>query len=116
MQDTNLFIICSVSSSVAEPDPDLWDPYLFGRSGSGSISQKYGSGSFNHQAKIVKKTLIFCDFCMTFYHLFTLMRIRILFFTLMRIRFQFSTLMRMRIPIQLPKNDAETDPQDWSAD
>jgi hypothetical protein len=35
--------------------------------GSGSIWQR--SGSLDHQAKIVKKTLIptFCDFCMIFY-------------------------------------------------
>ncbi len=31
---------------------------FFGPSGSGSISQTYGSGSFYHQAKIVNKTLI----------------------------------------------------------
>ncbi len=39
-------------------------------SGSGSISQRYGSGSFYNQAKIVRKTLIpmlFCDFFMAFY-------------------------------------------------
>ncbi len=55
-------------SSVADPDP--LDPYVFGPSGSGSISQRYGSkfGSFYHQAKIVRKTLIptvlflLCDF------------------------------------------------------
>jgi hypothetical protein len=50
--------------SVADPDPhmDSSDPYVFGPSGSGfgSISQRYrsGSGSFYHQAKIVRKTLI----------------------------------------------------------
>ncbi len=42
------------------------DPYVFGPpgSGSGSSSQRYGSGSFYYQAKIVRKTLIllFCDF------------------------------------------------------
>jgi hypothetical protein len=45
-------------SSVADPDPS--DPYVFGPPGSGSISQRYGSGSrsFYHQAKIVRKTLI----------------------------------------------------------
>jgi hypothetical protein len=44
--------------SVADPNPS--DPYVFGPPGSGSISQKYGSGSgsFYHQAKIVRKTLI----------------------------------------------------------
>ncbi len=38
--------------------------------GTGSISQRYGSGSFYHQAIIVmRKTLIptFCDFFLTFY-------------------------------------------------
>ncbi len=41
--------------SVADPVPD---PYVFGTSGYWSVSQKYGSGSFYHQAKIVRKTLI----------------------------------------------------------
>ncbi len=41
-------------SSVADPDQE--DPYVFGPSGSGSISQR--SGSFYHQSKIVRKTLI----------------------------------------------------------
>jgi hypothetical protein len=49
-------------ASVADPDPNPDDPYVFRppRSGSGSISQRYGSrsGSFYHQAKIVRKTLI----------------------------------------------------------
>ncbi len=46
--------------SVADPDPNPNppDPYVFGPSGSGSISQRYGSGSFYHHAKIVRKTLI----------------------------------------------------------
>jgi hypothetical protein len=37
--------------------------------GSGSISQRYGTGAFYHQAKIVRKTwiLLFCDFFWTFY-------------------------------------------------
>jgi hypothetical protein len=51
---------CLLKSSVADPDPS--DPYFFGPSGSGSVSQRYGarygSGSFYHQAKIVRKTLI----------------------------------------------------------
>jgi hypothetical protein len=38
------------------------DPHVFGPpgsgSGSGSINQRYGSGSFYHQAIIVRKTLI----------------------------------------------------------
>jgi hypothetical protein len=41
----------SKKTSVADPD-------VFGPPGSGSISQRYGSGSFYHQAKIVRKTLI----------------------------------------------------------
>ncbi len=41
--------------SVADPDP-----YVFGPPGSGSVSQRHGSGSgsFCHQAKIVRKNLI----------------------------------------------------------
>jgi hypothetical protein len=41
---------------VAEPK----DPYVFGPPGAGSVSQSYGSGSgsFYHQAKIARKTLI----------------------------------------------------------
>ncbi len=46
----------AVHSSVADPDPS--DPYVFGPPGSGSVSQMYRSGSFHHQAKIVRKTLI----------------------------------------------------------
>jgi hypothetical protein len=53
-----------LSSSVADPDsdPDPSDPYVFGPPGSGteSITQRYGSGSgsFYHQAKVVRKILI----------------------------------------------------------
>ncbi len=45
----------TVYSSVADPDP--YDPYVFEPpgSGSGSISHRYGSGSFYHQATVVKK-------------------------------------------------------------
>ena len=45
-------------TSVADPDPP--DPHVFGPPGSGSINQRYGSGSgsFYHHAKIVRKTLI----------------------------------------------------------
>jgi hypothetical protein len=39
-------------------DPDPEDPYVFGHPGSGSVSQRYGSGSSYHQEKIVRKTLI----------------------------------------------------------
>jgi hypothetical protein len=47
-------------SSVADLDPNLSDPYVFLASWirSGSISQRYGPGSFYLQAKIVRKTLI----------------------------------------------------------
>ncbi len=37
------------SYSVADPDPDS-DPYVSGPPGSGSISTRYGSGSFCHHA------------------------------------------------------------------
>jgi hypothetical protein len=51
-EEHNLFKIISV------PDLDP-DPHVFGPSGSGYISQRYGSrpgsGSFYHQAKIVRK-------------------------------------------------------------
>jgi hypothetical protein len=47
----------SLLSSVADPDP-----YVFGPPGSGFISQRFGSGSgsgsFYHQAKIVRKSLV----------------------------------------------------------
>ncbi len=41
-------------------DPDSPDPHVFGPPGSGSIIQRYGSGSgsFSNYAKIVRKTLI----------------------------------------------------------
>ncbi len=37
-----------VTSSVADLDPNPEDPYIFEPLGSGSISQRYGSGSFYH--------------------------------------------------------------------
>jgi hypothetical protein len=48
------------SFGVADPDPDPPDSHVFGPPGSGSISQRYGSGSrfFYHHAKIVRNTLI----------------------------------------------------------
>ncbi len=55
---------CSVSDSVPDPepnlDPDPPDPHVFGSPGSESTSKSYasGSGSFDHQAIIVRKTLI----------------------------------------------------------
>jgi hypothetical protein len=47
--------LCIVDGSVADPNP-----YVFRPLGSGSISQRYGygSGSFCHQAKLARKTLI----------------------------------------------------------
>jgi hypothetical protein len=52
--------VLQLFSSVADSNLDPSDPYVFRLpgSGSGSISQRYGSGSFYHQAKIVRKTLI----------------------------------------------------------
>jgi hypothetical protein len=46
--------------AVLRMDPDPNPDYVFGTpgSGSGSISQRYRSGSFYQQAKIVRKTLI----------------------------------------------------------
>ncbi len=64
-------VVQAFASSVADPDPNPDpDPHVFGPPGSGFISQRYGSGSgfgsgsFYHHAKIVKKTLIptFCAF------------------------------------------------------
>ncbi len=52
-----IYLKSYVGHSVADPDP-----YVFGPSGSGSVSRKCrsgsGSGSCHHQAKIVRKTLI----------------------------------------------------------
>jgi hypothetical protein len=56
--------------SIADPDPCVFGPP---GSGSGSINQRYGSGSgsFYQQAKIVRKilitTVLFCDFFLIFY-------------------------------------------------
>ncbi len=48
--------------SVADPDPHVFVS-------SGSLSTRYGSGSFYHQAKIIRKTLIpnVCDFLRPLY-------------------------------------------------
>ncbi len=43
----------SIVSSVLDPDS-----YVFGPHGSGSVSTMYGSWSFYHQAKIVRKTSV----------------------------------------------------------
>jgi hypothetical protein len=61
-----LYILKDISSKYCSPtivpDPDPPDAHVFGPPGSGSgpISQRYGSGSvsFCHHAKIVRKTLI----------------------------------------------------------
>ncbi len=49
---------CFQQNPDPDPNPDPSDPYVFGPPGSGSVSQRYASGSFYHQAKIVRKTLI----------------------------------------------------------
>jgi hypothetical protein len=48
-----------VTTSVPDPNPDPPDPHVFGPPDSGSISQRYGSGSgsFYDQTKIVRKIL-----------------------------------------------------------
>ncbi len=48
-------LIFCPESSIADPDPYDFGPPGFGF---GSASQRYGSGPFYHQAKIVRKTLI----------------------------------------------------------
>ncbi len=50
----------SVADPDPNPDPDSPDPHVFGPPGSGSesTSQRYGSGSGYHHAKIVRKNLI----------------------------------------------------------
>jgi hypothetical protein len=55
-----------VSCSVEDPNPD---PYVFRPPGSESISQRYGSGSFYHQAEIVRKTLFPAVLLLLFYFL-----------------------------------------------
>jgi hypothetical protein len=51
-------ITCLVLGSVVDPNPDPPEPRVYWPPGSGFISQRYGSGSFYHHAKIVRKTLI----------------------------------------------------------
>jgi hypothetical protein len=41
-----IMVTSSVEVSDPEPDPDPQDPHVFGPHGSGSISQRYESGSF----------------------------------------------------------------------
>ncbi len=59
----------SVGDSVADPDPnpDPPDPHVFGPPRSGSTGQRYGSGSFCHNAKIVRKTLIISYYFVTLF-------------------------------------------------
>jgi hypothetical protein len=45
-------------NSVPNPNPDPPNPHAFRPPGSGSISQRYGSGFFYQQGNIVRKTLI----------------------------------------------------------
>jgi hypothetical protein len=61
-----------IFNSVADPNSDPPDPHDFGPPGSGSISQRYGSGSgsFYHHAKVVRKTMIPTILC--FFLLLTL--------------------------------------------
>ncbi len=41
-----------IVTSVVDPDLYPYDPYVFWPPGSGSVSQRYGSGSFYHQANL----------------------------------------------------------------
>ncbi len=50
----NARFLLTIYHSVADPDPK--DPFVFGPSG--IVSQRYGSGSFHHKAKISLKTFI----------------------------------------------------------
>ncbi len=80
-----LYIKLFVCSSVADPDPP--DPHVFGPpgSGSGSISQKYGSrsgsGFFYHHAKIVRKTL----FSTALWLLFDFLSLKMLYMYLQKV-------------------------------
>jgi hypothetical protein len=58
------FFLLILESETESLDTDPSDPYVFGQSGCGFISQRYGSGSFYHQAKIVSKTLIPTVLCL----------------------------------------------------
>ncbi len=51
--------IHSTGTSVADPDPNP-DPYVFVPPGSGSISQRHGSGSFYHNANSKKNLDFYC--------------------------------------------------------
>jgi hypothetical protein len=45
----------AAKQSRSVPDPDPPDPRVFWPPGSGSTSQRYGSGSFYHHAKLIRK-------------------------------------------------------------
>jgi hypothetical protein len=49
--------ILQINFCVGTSVPDQ-EPKYFGPPGSGSVSQRYGTGSFHHQAKIVRKPFI----------------------------------------------------------
>jgi hypothetical protein len=49
----------SGNANVADPDPQ--DPHVFGPPGSGSIGQRYGSGSFPFPHKAVERTEIMLE-------------------------------------------------------
>jgi hypothetical protein len=53
-----IYLVRQPSFKTSVADPDLSDTYDFGPPG--AVSQRYrsGSGSFYHQAKIVRKSLI----------------------------------------------------------
>jgi hypothetical protein len=63
-----MLIVFTVVNSVADPNPDPSDPYVFGPHESASTNQRHGSefGSFYHQTKIVRKTLISYCFVTSF--------------------------------------------------
>jgi hypothetical protein len=63
-RSSRLLVKREAGTSVVDPDP-----YVFGPPGSGSVDQRYGSGSFYLQAKKKKKCgfLLFFDIFMTFY-------------------------------------------------
>jgi hypothetical protein len=67
------FLYTSLCFDQKRKDPQRWQQWCGSRSVCfgcpGSVSTRYGSGSFYHRPKIVRKPwfLLFCDFFMTFY-------------------------------------------------
>jgi hypothetical protein len=59
-----IFFSLEFKTLILKETSSLGDPYVFGPPGSASVSHKYGSdsgsgsGSFHHQAKEIRKTLI----------------------------------------------------------